>query len=430
MASAVAIKVNGVVMTSSPLPTPAARRARCKASVPEATPTACPTPWYDATPCSSALPWGPRMNAVLLMTPRTALSISSLIASYWTFKSTMGTDMLFSTPLSLWYGDKSGHAAFDAFGDQPRERKCGLSLNAGDQGPGPLLHALKKRLDLLVQGVTPLGRELARHELGHGAVSSPGEKCLLGLVIREIESVAVEHLQDALLLVRHPAGRDVGHAAVLEQDASHDRIDLPGDDGRSHGAYLPGYRPREVAYDIEVVDHEVEHYVDVRAPYGERRTPLSLQVARRFEESLDRRDRRVEPFYMAYLEDQRLSRRQLDKFIGLFEGHRDRFFEQDMDALLKELLCHAVMERGRHDNAHRVDPAEKVLRPRKRQGASFPGDLGRPRGVRVHHADEFGFRMVCVFFGVELAQVADADDAHAQFLHHRAIPSSPIPALL
>jgi hypothetical protein len=44
MASAVAKKVKGVVITSSPGPTPRARRAMTKASVPEFTPMACFTP--------------------------------------------------------------------------------------------------------------------------------------------------------------------------------------------------------------------------------------------------------------------------------------------------------------------------------------------------------------------------------------------------
>ena len=44
IASAVAINVNGVVMTSSPSPMPSAINAKCRASVPEATPIACLTP--------------------------------------------------------------------------------------------------------------------------------------------------------------------------------------------------------------------------------------------------------------------------------------------------------------------------------------------------------------------------------------------------
>ena len=44
MASAVAKKVNGVVITSSPGPMPRARRAMTRASVPELQPTAWATP--------------------------------------------------------------------------------------------------------------------------------------------------------------------------------------------------------------------------------------------------------------------------------------------------------------------------------------------------------------------------------------------------
>jgi len=43
MASAVAMNVNGVVITSSPAPMPHASKARNSAAVPESTPTACST---------------------------------------------------------------------------------------------------------------------------------------------------------------------------------------------------------------------------------------------------------------------------------------------------------------------------------------------------------------------------------------------------
>jgi hypothetical protein len=62
MAVMVAMKVNGVVTTSSPGPTPRAVRVARRASVPEETATAWGRPAELATSFSSAAISGPRMN--------------------------------------------------------------------------------------------------------------------------------------------------------------------------------------------------------------------------------------------------------------------------------------------------------------------------------------------------------------------------------
>ena len=79
MDSGVAKNVNGVVMTSSPGPTPSARSPITSASVPEFTPIACFTPRYDANSLSSAPTFGPRMNRP----DRTPVRMASIRSSHW-----------------------------------------------------------------------------------------------------------------------------------------------------------------------------------------------------------------------------------------------------------------------------------------------------------------------------------------------------------
>ena len=61
IASAVATKVNAVVITSSPAPIFKARNATCKASVPEFNATVYLHPIYDANSLSKALTLGPKI---------------------------------------------------------------------------------------------------------------------------------------------------------------------------------------------------------------------------------------------------------------------------------------------------------------------------------------------------------------------------------
>ena len=85
--SAVAMKVNGVVMTSSPGFTPSAISAISSASVPEATLTQCAAPVYAASLSSISRTSGPRMNWPWSSTRWMRASISALSTRYCVLRS-------------------------------------------------------------------------------------------------------------------------------------------------------------------------------------------------------------------------------------------------------------------------------------------------------------------------------------------------------
>src|ERR1035441_746444 len=88
----VATKVNDTEMTSSPGPTPAASSAKCRALVPEFTPTQCfAPPQYAANACSKAATSLPSTNCEESSTRWMAASISGLMLRYCAFKSRNGT---------------------------------------------------------------------------------------------------------------------------------------------------------------------------------------------------------------------------------------------------------------------------------------------------------------------------------------------------
>src|SRR5271166_5045503 len=90
MEPAVATKLKGVVMTSSPGPIPAAMRARMRASVPEAHPMAYLAPSFVAISSSNCCTSGPRMNCRDSKTRETASITSSLMEANCAFKSRNG----------------------------------------------------------------------------------------------------------------------------------------------------------------------------------------------------------------------------------------------------------------------------------------------------------------------------------------------------
>ncbi|MNW47663.1 hypothetical protein D3C74_250030 [compost metagenome] len=90
IASAVAKNVNGVVITSSPGPIPAASKAMTSASVPEFNAIACLVPKYSAASCSNCLTWLPIMNAASSSTLSMACITCGLSSATSRFRSSRG----------------------------------------------------------------------------------------------------------------------------------------------------------------------------------------------------------------------------------------------------------------------------------------------------------------------------------------------------
>src|SRR5262245_47856038 len=80
---AVAGQVIGVVITSSPGPTPSATRARCIAAVPDDTARACLAPTYSAKRRSSSAALGPVVSQPERIASATAATSSSPTAGGW-----------------------------------------------------------------------------------------------------------------------------------------------------------------------------------------------------------------------------------------------------------------------------------------------------------------------------------------------------------
>ena len=81
-------------------------------------------------------------------------------------------------------------------------------------------------------------------------------------------------------LGRDAGGRQVGHAPSLEGDAGVGDVDEPRQDGHAGGADLEHRPPHEGRDDLEVVDHQVQHDVDVEAARREDAEPLGLDEDR------------------------------------------------------------------------------------------------------------------------------------------------------
>ena len=90
---AVAQKLNGVVSTDTPGPTPSPPSERSNASVPDATPIACGTPQYSATAASKRSTCVPSTNAWPASTSASAARTSAPISRSCATRSRNGIFM-------------------------------------------------------------------------------------------------------------------------------------------------------------------------------------------------------------------------------------------------------------------------------------------------------------------------------------------------
>ena len=128
IAAAVATNVKLTVMTSSPGPTPAASRARCKR-------------WFRNSRRKQNAPGStlrsllqrlqpvvPRINWQLWTTSEIAASISSLMLSYWLFRSTKGIIFsLVTSHCNLYQLATRAQRFFRSF-DYPHQSQSGLAI--------------------------------------------------------------------------------------------------------------------------------------------------------------------------------------------------------------------------------------------------------------------------------------------------------------
>ena len=111
--------------------------------------------------------------------------------------------------------------------------------------------------------------------------------------------MGLEEAELADLLGGDAAGGEVGDAAGLELDADVGDVYLFGEDGEADGADFSYRRLREREDDVEVVDHEVEDYVDVEGAWGEDAEAVGLEEHGVVEAVDDGGDRGVEALEVA-----------------------------------------------------------------------------------------------------------------------------------
>ena len=173
--------------------------------------------------------------------------------------------------------------------------------------------------------------------------------------------------------------------------------------------------PHDGLHDVDVVDHEIEHHVHVRAALAVGREAVALDEARRVQIRLGGQDRCVEALEMPDLQDAPGMGGKRDQLARLGGRLGDRLLDQHVRAGGEEVACDREVRRRRRDDAHRIDRTEQARVRGERRDVQLRADGRARRGVRIddrHELARFGLR---VFLRVKAPEIAHADDGGSDF---------------
>ena len=124
----------------------------------------------------------------------------------------------------------------------------------------------------------------------------------LAEVDRDVDVMA-EQPQPALLLQAHPAGGEVGRAAAGKAQPDADHVVAPGQHRHAHGIDMARRLADQQCHQVEVVDQQIEHHVDIGASSAERGEPVPLDEQRLADQRHRRGKGGVEALEVPDLED-------------------------------------------------------------------------------------------------------------------------------
>ena len=98
------------------------------------------------------------------------------------------------------------------------------------------------------------------------------------------------------------------------------------------GVKLAQRRADKAEHDIQIVDHQVQHHVDVQSPPVEDTQAVRFKEHRPVHQRLRCSDGGVEPFQQTYLQDPAARGCLLHQGIGFRQADGDGLFQQDIEA--------------------------------------------------------------------------------------------------
>ena len=196
-------------------------------------------------------------------------------------------------------------------------------------------------------------------------------------------------------------------------------IDIAGDYRAAARGDLTDIGIDQAEHDIDIVDHQIQNYIDFRAARLIRRQPLGVNFLRFGNFFFQRDDRRIKPLEMTDLQQHVVFFRTRNQGFGFADCFRYWLFEQYMDTRVQTCLGQGEMKFGRHHDRDQIHLTDNIFEARVSWNLIFFCDLSPTLGIRLNHCDQINIFQSEVLLDVKVTQVANADDCRAKLFHNR-----------
>lgn len=242
-----------------------------------------------------------------------------------------------------------------------------------------------------------------------GALEGEGAHALLGIVDRVV-GVAGEHPQLPHPLGGDAAGGEGGHGPIGELQADVRQVGLLGKYGNADGADLADVGgPAERLRDLDVMDHEVEHHVDVEGAARERREALGLEVARGGLEGEDRLNCGVVVLHVPDTEHDTRRGRRRHQLLGFGDARCDGLLDEHVPIRGDQAPHNVVMAHGRGGDDDGLREVGRLLDAAQDAHPVRSAELVQPRRIDIVRPDAPPTRERGCEAEVVATKVTDAD---------------------
>ena len=193
------------------------------------------------------------------------------------------------------------------------------------------------------------------------------------MVVERDVFARLEETKLANLFGRDPAGGEVGDAAAGKGKTDVRDVDAFRQDRDAGGPDFVWLFARKAEDDVEIVNHEIEHNVDVETAGGEHAEAVNLEKEGNGQSILEGGDRRIEALEVADLENAAAILGQASESFACGGGLGDGLFDEHVDAGFEEAPGDLFMgDCGRCDDGG-IDVADHLIHVGECRGAEFRG---------------------------------------------------------
>src|SRR5579885_388198 len=304
------------------------------------------------------------------------------------------------------------------------ERERAATVFAGDGRVSAFARGFEEEFDLGAQRLNVNDVEIPDLHAGprtrRARRREPDDRCASRSVVNGAVVLRLEEAHLANLLRADARGRDVRDRAGRKFDARVRGVHAVRQDWQADGANVRhlGLAADEPEDYVEVVDHQVEHHVNVERARGELADAVNLEIDGVADVRAERDERGVEAFEVSDHQRRLAALGGGGHRVGLIYRARDRFFDEDVDARFEQRAGDLGVRLGRRGEADGVNVADERAPVGRPFRPALFGDRARGLFVRVADRDEarltFGGERG-VDARVLATEAADADDRRAKF---------------